>query len=244
MTRAEVDVAEANDFALGGKPMRARDAATLILLDRSGRDIRVLMGRRSRHHRFMPGKFVFPGGRTDPADSRVLTADALLPDVETKLLAGRGSRISPARARAIALSALRETYEEAGLLIGRKAEFRTNREGWHGFAEHGVEPTLANLRLVARAITPPGRVRRFDTRFISAWRDDVAVELAGGGPTMELEELVWLPIAEALQTDIPMITRTILGDLSQRLHDDPDLAPGTPAPFYHLRHGRFLRDLL
>ncbi|MDP3895495.1 MAG: NUDIX hydrolase [Mesorhizobium sp.] len=244
MTRAEVDVAESKDFALGGGPMPIRDAATLILLDRRQGDIRLLMGRRSRAHRFMPGKLVFPGGRTDPADARIMAADALLPAVEAKLLAGRGSKISATRARAIAMSALRETYEEAGLLIGRKADFRTNSEGWRGFAEHGVEPMLANLRLVARAITPPGRVRRFDTRFIAAWRDDVAVELADGGPTQELEELVWLSIADARQADTPMITRTILGDLAQRLADDPDLAPDAPVPFYHLRHQRFVRDLL
>ena len=122
MTRAEVDRAESKDFALGGRPMRPRDAATLMLLDRSGDRIRVLMGRRHRKHAFMPGKLVFPGGRTDPADSRVSTSDALLPEVETKLLAG-GRQVTAARARAIALSALRETYEEAGLLIGRKAAY-------------------------------------------------------------------------------------------------------------------------
>lgn len=244
MSRGEVDRVEANDFALGGKPMRPRDAATLLLLDRAGGETRVLMGRRSRRHAFMPGKLVFPGGRTDPADSRVIAADALLPEVETKLLAGRSGRMTATRARAIALSALRETYEEAGLLIGRKAAFQTTREGWLGFAEHGVEPTLGNLRLIARAITPPGRVRRFDTRFLAAWRDDVAVELADGGPTNELEELVWLPVAEAREADAPAITRTILGDLANRLATDPEITPGHEVPFYYMRYGQFIRDIL
>ena len=243
MSQAEVDRAESKDFALGGKPMRPRDAATLLLLDRSKGDVRVLMGRRHKKHAFMPGKLVFPGGRTDPADSRVIAGDALLPEVESKLLTG-GRRVTSARARAIALSALRETYEEAGLLIGRKTDYATTREGWEGFAEHGVEPILSNLRLVARAITPPGRVRRFDTRFIAAWRDDVAVELADGGPTEELEELVWLTIHQAGEADTPMITRTILGDLRQRLESDPDLSPETPVPFYYMRHRRFVRDIL
>jgi 8-oxo-dGTP pyrophosphatase MutT (NUDIX family) len=243
MTKAEVDRWESKDFALGGGPMRPRDSATLLLLDRSGGEIRVLMGRRSKKHAFMPGRLVFPGGRTDPADSRVATSDTLHPTVEAKLLAGRG-RVSPARARAIALSALRETYEEAGLLIGRKAEYRTTREGWHGFAEHGVEPTLANLRLLARAITPPGRVRRFDTRFLTAWRDEVAVELADGGPTNELEELVWIPVGQTPTEETPMITRSVLADLARRLADDPDLDPDHPVPFYHMRHKRFARDML
>jgi 8-oxo-dGTP pyrophosphatase MutT (NUDIX family) len=223
--------------------MRPRDAATLILLDRSGGETRVLMGRRSMKHAFMPGRLVFPGGRTDPADSRVATADLLHPSVEAKLIAGAGSRMSPARARAIALSAVRETYEEAGLLLGRKAEYATRREGWQAFAEHGVAPTLGNLRMIARAITPPGRVRRFDTRFIAAWREDVAVALPSG-PTQELEELVWLPVGNAVAEEMPMITRSILGDLARRLAEDPALDPDFPVPFYRMRNQRMLRDLV
>jgi 8-oxo-dGTP pyrophosphatase MutT (NUDIX family) len=98
--------------------------------------------------------------------------------------------------------------------------------------------------MIARAITPPGRVRRFDTRFLSAWKNDVAVELPDGGPTNELEELVWLPIAEAKGADIPDITRKVLGDLEKRLAGDPDLAPGGPAPFYRMVRTRYVRELL
>ena len=241
MTRAEIDRAESRDFALGTGPLRPRDAATLILLERAGPTHKVLIGRRHRSHAFMPGKFVFPGGRTDPADSRIPVATGLHPTIEAKLM---GSRTSHARARAIALSAVRETYEEAGLLIGRRGAFSTSKADWQGFAEHGVCPTLADLRFVARAITPPGRVRRFDTRFLAAIRDDVAVELPGGGPTNELEEIVWLPIEDAMDADIPTITRTVLADLAARLKVDPDLDPSGEVPFYHLRHNRFRRDIL
>jgi 8-oxo-dGTP pyrophosphatase MutT (NUDIX family) len=192
-------------------------------------------------HAFMPGKFVFPGGRTDPYDSRVPVAAELDPREESKL---RGPRTSRARARAIAMSAVRETYEEAGLLIGRKGEFTTSRADWQGFADNGVCPALDALRFVARAITPPGRVRRFDTRFLAAFREDVAIELPEGGPTNELEEIMWLPLAEAREADIPSITRTVLGDLEARLAADPALRPGAPVPFYYLRHNRFQRDLL
>ncbi|MCV0397017.1 MAG: NUDIX hydrolase [Rhizobiaceae bacterium] len=243
MTRAEVDKAESKDFALGGTYMRPRDAATLILLDRDGDKPLVLMGRRHRKHAFMPGKFVFPGGRTDPTDSRVKTASALHPDEERRIM-GTGARATAARARAIAMSAVRETYEEAGLLIGRKGDFSTTRPQWQAFADHGVQPALGVLRMVARAITPPGRVRRFDTRFIAAWRDDVAVELPDGGPTNELEELVWLPFEEAVAADIPTITRTILGELEKRLETDPELTPGRPIPFYRMLRNRFIRVLI
>ena len=97
---------------------------------------------------------------------------------------------------------------------------------------------------MARAITPPGRVRRFDTRFLAAWRDDVAVALPDGGPTNELEELMWLPIDEAREADVPAITKTVLGDLKARLAVDPDLNPGGDVPFYRLLHNRMRRDIL
>jgi 8-oxo-dGTP pyrophosphatase MutT (NUDIX family) len=243
MTRTELDEAERRDSALGPGPLRPRDAATLILLDRMGGEVRVLMGRRSSRHAFMPGKFVFPGGRTDPADSRVRTAAGLHPDEENRLRAGPG-RTSPARARAIALSAIRETYEEAGLLIGRKGAFSTPRPDWQGFADHHVQPSLEAVRFIARAITPPGRVRRYDTRFLGAWREEVAVELTAGGPTNELEELVWLPLGQARQADIPAITRMILEELEKRLAIDSDLRPGMAVPFFRMVGNRFVRDLL
>ena len=243
VSRADLDRIEAKDFALGGKPMRPRDAATLILLDRDGGETRVLLGRRHRAHAFMPGKFVFPGGRTDPTDSRIAVAAPLHPDEEQRI-AGTGARATPARARAIALSAIREAYEEAGLLIGRREPFETRHSGWQGFAEHGVYPALDRLRFIARAITPPGRVRRFDTRFLAAWRSDVARELEDGGPTNELEELIWLPLAQAREADIPAITRTVLDELQARLKNDPELAPGCQVPFYRMRNNRFVRALV
>ncbi|MEQ1942730.1 NUDIX hydrolase [Mesorhizobium sp. VNQ89] len=241
LPKSEVDRLEAN--ALGPGPLRPRDAGTLMLLDRSGDDVRVLMGRRHMRHAFMPGKFVFPGGRTDPSDSRIVVASGLHPHEEQKLTAGTG-RTSLTRARAIALSAVRETFEEAGLLIGERGPFVAGKAEWQAFADHGVRPALAGLRMIARAITPPGRVRRFDTRFLAAWREDVAVELPGGGPTDELEELVWLPIAEAKQADAPEITRTVLVELEKRLGADPALSPGGPAPCYRMVRKTFMREML
>jgi 8-oxo-dGTP pyrophosphatase MutT (NUDIX family) len=243
MTRAEIDQRENKDFALGKGPLRPRDAATLMLVERRGGVPHVLIGRRHRNHAFMPGKFVFPGGRTDPADARIPVAEGLHPTDEAKLIA-RGRRKTPARARAIALSALRETYEEAGLMIGRMAPFSTNRADWQEFAQRGVYPSLDRLRFIARAITPPGRVRRFDTRFLAAWREDVAVALPEGGPTNELEELMWLPIEEAQEADVPAITKRVLGDLAERLKADPELTPGADVPFYYLRNNTFRRDIL
>ena len=241
MSKAEVDKLEA--AALGKGPAKPSDAATLMLLDRKGGVYRVLMGRRHKLHAFMPGQFVFPGGRTDAADKGLDVASDLHSDEMAKLLAGAG-RTSRARARSILLSAIRETYEEAGLLIGERGTFASDRAEWQAFAQHHVRPALGCLRIIARAITPPGRVRRFDTRFFAAWRDDVAVELAEGGPTNELEQLVWLPIADAKRADTPAITKTILEELERRLTLDPGLSPGGPTPFYRMIGKRFIRELL
>jgi 8-oxo-dGTP pyrophosphatase MutT (NUDIX family) len=241
LTKAEIAKAEDRELQPAAKAIRPRDAATLILIDRNGGEHRVLMGRRHAAHAFMPGKFVFPGGRTDPADAGVATSGELHELELNKLTAL--SRISGRRARAIALSAIRETYEEAGLLIGRKGEFSAKAADWKGFADHGVRPALDRLRLIARAITPPGAVRRFDTRFFAAWRDDVAVELPSG-PTNELEEIVWLRLAEARAADIPLITKTVLEGLVTRLAADPQLEPGAAVPFFRMVGNRFRRDVL
>ena len=106
------------DRAQPGRALRPRDAATLILVDRrEHRPALVLMGKRHAGHRFMPGKFVFPGGRVEPEDRRMAAAGALDPAVEEKLNA-RVRRPSPGFARALALAAIRETFEETGLAIG------------------------------------------------------------------------------------------------------------------------------
>lgn len=244
LTKADVDKSESRDFAVGKGPLRPRDSATLLLLDRSGPDIRVLMGKRHHKHAFMPGRFVFPGGRTDPADARVPIASPLSAAELAKMSAMTGARFSQARARAIALSAVRETYEEAGILLGELRPYSTRCEGWQGFCAHGVTPALDGLRMVARAITPPGRVRRFDTRFLAAWRDHAGVELPEGGPTGELEELVWLTFEDAKQVDLPLITKTVIEELQERLKTDPGLDPGGAVPFFRMHRGTFLRDML
>jgi 8-oxo-dGTP pyrophosphatase MutT (NUDIX family) len=243
MNDTETDMTRSPQATPRAPALRPRDSATLILLERRRDDVLVLMGRRHARHVFMPGKFVFPGGRTDPADSRVPIAEGLHPDEEEKLVRATG-RAGKSRARAIALSALRETYEEAGLLIGHRGTFASTAPGWAGFVEHGVQPALGALRFVARAVTPPGNVRRFDTRFLACWKEDVAVALPDGGPTDELEEIVWLPLAEARSADIPDITKRILADLDTRLRIDPLLRPGGEVPFYRQIRNRPLRHIL
>src|SRR3982750_4434058 len=91
--------------------VRPKDAATLILVDRSGPVPKVLLGKRHERHKFMPGKFVFPGGRVDPADKLMPVAKPLDPHAEANLMKHL-QRASTAKARAFALAAIRETFEE------------------------------------------------------------------------------------------------------------------------------------
>ena len=229
--------------APGAKSIRPRDAATLIVIDRSGAAPRVLLGRRHERHEFMPGKYVFPGGGVEPGDSAMNVAGALHATVEARLLA-RVARGSAGKARALALAAVRETFEEAGLLIGSRehgAPENPPAGSWTAFAAHGVYPSLEDLHFVARAITPPGRTRRFDARFFAVDAGHIAhrVESVAGADS-ELLDLVWQPLAEAGKLDIPGITRIVLEALEERIA--AGFGHHLPVPFIREKHRRILRE--
>ena len=174
------------------KSTRPRDAATLILV----RDRReVMMGQRAKGHVFMPDKWVFPGGRVDPGDVRAPAARELRPETEALLRLG-GVRRAP---RAFALAAVRETKEEAGLILG---------------AAKGAD--LSKLEFVARAITPPHRPRRFDARFFMADAHAVGAH-AEPSPSEELLHTKWFTLEEAAALDLPSITRFVLKEVAARL---------------------------
>ena len=78
---------------------------------------------------------------------------------------------------------------------------------WEAFAKAGIIPDLSQVHFIARAITPPNRNRRFDSRFFAAEVSAIAHRADGFvGPDKELVELVWLPITEARRLDMPGIT--------------------------------------
>jgi 8-oxo-dGTP pyrophosphatase MutT (NUDIX family) len=224
-----------------GPYRRPRDSATLILLDGSPGEPRVLLGKRNERHAFMPGKFVFPGGAVDAADARMAAANELDSDTERRLL-HRLRRPSRGRARAVALAAIRETCEETGLLLGRPdGGVSAPSSAWQPFADAKIKPNLAALTFVARAITPPGRPRRFDARFFVARREEVNGEVPGiVGPESELVELRWLSFAEAREANLPLITRVVLAEIESRQKWDSFARP--PVPFYYYRYGRANRD--
>jgi 8-oxo-dGTP pyrophosphatase MutT (NUDIX family) len=225
--------------------LKPRDAATLVILDRSQSEPRVLMGKRRADLAFMAGKYVFPGGRVDPTDRSVPLADDLRPTEIAKLLIAMRDKPSAVRARSLALAAIREAYEEAGLVIGTKAAHGDNPrvpDNWKKFVDHGYIPTLASMTFFARAITPPGRPRRFDTRFFCI--DSNAIVERLGYNDGELSGLDWLTLDEARALDIPRITRLVLEDLTEQLVDGSLDAGTNPVPFYFSRNGSFKRELI
>jgi 8-oxo-dGTP pyrophosphatase MutT (NUDIX family) len=231
------------DRDLTHEVIRPKDAATLILIDRAGRFPKVLLGKRHARHKFMAGKFVFPGGRVDPTDKAMPVASALDPNAEMRLMQ-RFHKASPVRARALALAAVRETFEETGLLLGSRGEAaRTPAGVWSEFARHKILPDLGRIQFIGRAITPPGRVRRFDARFFTVDASAIADRVEGVvGPDSELVELVWLPLTEVKHLDMPAVTGVMLEELETRVADG--FGHDLPVPFYRFIRGSFVREVL
>jgi 8-oxo-dGTP pyrophosphatase MutT (NUDIX family) len=225
--------------------LRPKDAATMLILDRTAAKPRVLMGKRHPGHKFMPGKYVFPGGRLDATD-RLMSATGALEQICENRLVARTQRPSISRARALALAAIRETFEETGMLFGTKeygAPDAAPAGSWSEFAAHGVFPDLGAVTFVARAITPPRRPKRFDTRFFTVDAQAVAMRIENVvGPDSELIDLVWVDFDEAKQLDLPTITKVIIQEVEARIAGG--FAPYLPVPFFWEKRGTFVREEL
>ena len=222
-----------------GRAVKPRDAATLIIVRNDGRQPRVLMGQRAAGHKFMPNKFVFPGGKVDAGDHRLQPPHDLHPAVMSRLARG----CSETRARALAMAAIRETYEETGLVLGESdtPTLRSRSPHWRDFLQFDVNPRLDRLHLVARAITPPYRSRRFDARFFMADADliqgDVHDRPQGSG---ELLRLHWVTLKDSESLELPNITRMVLTEVDRRLREGQQ--PQDTGPFIHFRHGKTIFD--
>ncbi|MCU0829902.1 MAG: NUDIX hydrolase [Rhizobiaceae bacterium] len=238
LKRDALDALENSTLAVMPRRLRPRHAASLILIDRSGKEPRLLLGQRRADLAFMPSQFVFPGGRTDPGDAQFALLEGLPAHDARCLAAGMGAAASTRRAGALVATALRECYEETGLMLGAAGGGKATLYG-----NETIVPDARGLRYVARAITPPGRIRRFDTRFFAAFRDRVGAERPGGPPDQEFTRLVWATPEETQGLDCPAITRTIIQAVMQRLMDDPELTCDLPVPEYRMRHGRFVCEM-
>ncbi|MEC9330749.1 MAG: NUDIX hydrolase [Pseudomonadota bacterium] len=188
----------------GDPPVRPRDASSLIVTRKRGSKLYVLMGRRNSAARFMPGVFVFPGGAVSAADSQMKPATELDP-AYTNLM---GVSHSHPRARALALTAIRETWEETGMLLGVSGEFKGRpAPPWQSIVKLGMVPDLQHLRYVGRAITPSFSKIRFHARFFmvdAAW---LSGNLQGDG---ELVEIGWWNVDQLAALEMRNITRFML----------------------------------
>lgn len=199
--------------------MKPRDAATLIMV-RKPRDPdgmpEVLMGCRGSGHVFMPNRYVFPGGRVDPADARVPVATALRPEIDERLRRAATAQ----RARALAIAAIRETFEETGLIIGEKYNGAIGEvpKHWVGFLDQGLAPALHHLDYIARAVTPPGRPRRFNARFFMMDAEAVSGTMKD---STEIQDIRWVRLDEARQLPLPTITGLMLGEVAMLAKEPP-----------------------
>lgn len=192
--------------------MPIRDAASVVVLRRSRHGAAVLMGMRGHAAVFMPSKFVFPGGAVDAADAELALARPLAQPHRRRLLSERRAA-NAASPDTIAAAALRELAEETGLLIGQPDAAAPPVAG---FAEAGLRPDAGGLSYFFRAITPPGRPRRFDAHFFVA----DALTVAGDPDDFsracdELSHLHWVALQDARNLDLPFITEVVLAELAE-----------------------------
>ena len=188
--------------SLSPEPAPPRDAATVVLLrDRAG-GIEVYLVKRSRTVDFMAGAHVFPGGRLDKADSSP-SACAMLSASAALLQERLGEPLPAIQAAGLFVAAIRETFEEAGLLFGRFAagwntgDARAAVAGGAQFATLMEQIDAAALVPWVRWVTPVVSPRRFDARFF------LARAPAGQEPRVdgrEATEGLWISPREALSS--------------------------------------------
>ena len=197
-----------------GRPVVPRDAATLILVRHGAAGPEILMGQRSNRAKFVPGSFVFPGGRLDAHDWDAQPAKPLAAPV-----AKMGLRGNAAKARALGMAAVRETFEETGLLLAADGDVgAADDETWRAMRALGKAPDLSRLTYLARAITSPYSPIRFHARFFMALYRPEDGRIGGSG---ELSDLQWVPIARADEYGLLDVTHFMLGEIQRRL-DDPN----------------------
>lgn len=201
-----------------------RDAATMILLRDLPEGPAVLMGQRGKSAAFMPGKFVFPGGAIDPNDTHTPVRDIAPPLAESLT---EESALTPT---AILAAAIRELWEESGLVLGAPGHWGDPHQGWRGFAKTGHVPSAQGCSFFFRAVTPTGRPRRFDARFILASTKQLASDPDDFSRAEdELSHLQWVQLAKARDFDLPFITQVVLAELTAHI---AGTRKDTRAPFF------------
>lgn len=202
-----------------------RDAATVIVLRDRMSDPAILMGQRGAKAAFMPNKFVFPGGAVDADDGSVPLATPLNGLCNSRLCDNAPADMQ----NALAAAAIRELWEETGLVLGTPGTWgRQPPKDWQSFARTGHLPAAGELQFVFRALTPPGRPRRFDARFFLVDASAIQGDLDDfTHASDELSHLQWIRLEDARNFDLPFITEVVLAEIAARATDQaaPDSVP-------------------
>ncbi len=207
-----------------------RDAATVILIRDKTSNPQVLMGQRGSKAAFMPNKFVFPGGAVDLADADIPLASPINPTCTQTLALDLRAESQPHLEHALCVAAIRELFEETGQILGHRQDWTPPIQDWESFADTGYMPDASPLSFVFRAITPPGRPRRFDARFFLANADYLVTDPDDfSNASDELSHLRWIPLGEVRKFDLPFITEVVLAEVTANLQND---GPVTSVPFY------------
>lgn len=166
------------------------------------------MGRRHGRAKFLPDIYVFPGGRVEPDDRQPSGFPERLEPTFLDALKLGGRRTDPS---ALLRAAIRETYEETGLMLaaGLAGETANPSGVWRDFAARGLRPRFEEIGFVARAITPRGSHRRYNTRFFLADGSHAAGDIKGDG---ELEDLGWRPASDMARFDLVDVTEFVLAE--------------------------------
>ena len=204
---------------------KIRNAATVIVIRDRHTAPRILMGQRGATAAFMPNKFVFPGGAVDLGDAQVPLASMVDETCKNRLAEDADGSL----AHALVVAAIRELWEETGLILGTPGDWTQDvPTDWESFAATGHLPHAAPLSFVFRALTPPGRPRRFDARFFVVEAEALVGDLDDfSRASDELSHLQWIPLSEVRRFDLPFITEVVLAEVTRTLRtgEAPESTP-------------------
>lgn len=204
-----------------------RNASTVIVLRDRATQPHILMGQRGAKAVFMPNKFVFPGGAVDTGDADIRLGTPLPDLCHTRLKEDSATDLS----NALAVAAIRELFEETGQILGHSEEWNGDVPAdWVDFAASGQTPSAAGLQFVFRALTPPGRPRRFDARFFLVDAEELTTDPDDfSAASDELSHLQWVALDKVRSFDMPFITEVVLSEIQARA---TDRTPPVSVPFF------------
>ncbi|MEC8562116.1 MAG: hypothetical protein VXY22_05970 [Pseudomonadota bacterium] len=194
------------------KVIRPIDAASLVVYKEKKGRVQVLMGRRGNSAKFQPGYYVFPGGVKERWDN----STNFINHLDKKSIKDMGVSNNQSKAHALAMTAIREAYEEVGLVFGIQT-YKTQKifnKNWRFFHENNIYPDLGALEYLGRAITPHYLPIRYHARFFSiAFEHHFCTEEVDG----ELEDIQWVDLSDPYKIKMMGVQKMILEILKTRI---------------------------